>query len=363
MLAVLPTVTACTGSAPEPAPTSPAPTPDELALARAVATTRSLLGMGEATRSSRSAVNRLVRDVQQVNTEHLAALGVPAATGSASATGTTDATPTASAVGTTASDDAATTTTTSSRPPTVTDLVAAHAAGAQEALDDVRETSPGLATLLARLAAARALNATLLAAAAGLKAPAPPRTAEPTAPTTAVADLSRAQQRALAAQLEGEHAAVFAYALVRANLSGTRGRLADTIWEEHRARRDELERRLLAAGSEPPAARPAYDVGQVRTAQEAVALAVRIERALAQLAAADVGSLSGQARVDAAGDLVAATRRVGAWTDLPEALPGQTPPGQTPPATSASPGTSATPGTSASPSTPSSSRATTPDSP
>jgi hypothetical protein len=226
-----------------------------------------------------------------------------------------------------------------------------------------------MATLLARIAAARALDALLLADATGVPRPAPlrnhtaetatsstttaaaagttTRTATGTASTTASTpapstaststtagsaattpptgsptELPEEVVESLTRRLAGRHAAVYAYALVVAQLGGASRRQAAGMWAEHVRARDELERRLLAAGAEPEAAEPAYDVGLVRDPAAAVALAVRVERGLAEIAAADVGALSEQWRVAAALDLVEATQRIGRWTGSPEPLPG-----------------------------------------
>jgi hypothetical protein len=238
-------------------------------------------------------------------------------------------------------------------------MVSAETAAAQEALDDVRLVTPGLATLLARIAAARATHADLLAAKAGLRIPTALRTspvaaqpaappgpaplpgaAPPTPPPASPAGspsaspsgslaagpaedgLSDTARAALTALTAGEHAAVYAYGAVVARVSAReRGRARDA-WSWHMARRDVLEERLLAAGVQPPPAAPAYDLGTPTSAAGAAELASMVEDRLATLGARTIGVTSGPDRSDAAEALVAGARRAAAWRGRGAPLPG-----------------------------------------
>jgi Domain of unknown function (DUF4439) len=240
-------------------------------------------------------------------------------------------------------------------PGAVQALVSAETAAAQEALDAVGTVSPGVAALLARIAAARAAHADLLAAAAELRAPGVLRTSASPAsgaggipspaplPGTAPADpalgasatpspggtpasgtgsLSDATGAALTALTAGEHAAVYAYGAVVARVAPPDRARARDAWAWHTARRDVLEERLLAAGIQPPVAAPAYDLGGTLTTTRAVALAATVEDRLATLGARTVAAATGADRSDAAEGLVAGARRAAAWRGRPEALPG-----------------------------------------
>jgi hypothetical protein len=216
--------------------------------------------------------------------------------------------------------------------------------------------TPGMATLLARIAACRAVHADLLAVAAGVDLP--PATGLDVAPPSASAEGSTPptgtpsapgptgsppppppELAPAAAMLGGEHAAVFAYGLVTARAGQARAR-ALALLTEHVARRDAIEGFLLARGTVPPAAAPAYEVGPVpKGAAQAAALAQRVEDGTAAVAAAAVAAEDPAVRGLAATLLVAAARRAAAWRGATEPLPGGAVP-----AAVASPTTSAGPG-------------------
>lgn len=84
----------------------------------------------------------------------------------------------------------------------------------------------------------------------------------------------------LAELLEAEHAAVYGYGLLGARLAEAARRDAQLAFDGHRGRRDQLVARLREHGADPEPPPPAYDV-QVRSAQEALELAVRLEEGLA----------------------------------------------------------------------------------
>lgn len=76
--------------------------------------------------------------------------------------------------------------------------------------------------------------------------------------------------------LSAEHAAVYAYGVLGAQLPTDLRAQARRAADAHRARRDLLASGLRAEGEQAPAARPAYDVA-VTSGSDAVALAVRVE--------------------------------------------------------------------------------------
>jgi Domain of unknown function (DUF4439) len=323
-LVVVATLAGCSNDAPPGAsPPRPTPTADDVAVARARASASRLAALAQDLEGSDPQLAGVLGAVVADHRTHLAALG---------------AAPSPSPSGS---------------PPVprgdVRSLVHAETVAAQEALDDLRVVSPGLAVLLARIAAARATHADLLAAKAGLRIPAALRTSSSAAQAAAppspaplpgaappvgspsdsssgagpAADgLSDAAREALAALTAGEHAAVYAYGVVVA-LVATRARdRARDAWSWHMARRDVLEERLLAAGVEPPPAAPAYHLGTAPSAAAATALAATVEDRLATLAARTVAATSGPDRSDAAEALVAVARRAAAWRGSGLPLPG-----------------------------------------
>jgi hypothetical protein len=199
-------------------------------------------------------------------------------------------------------------------------LVAAHRDAVEEALDDLVGASPPVAVLLARIAAARACHADLIAAAGDLPVPGPPPAARPLAEATAPPP---SEWAALGALLDGEHAAVFGYGVVTARVEPSRRQLARREWKAHLTRRDELRAELLGGGRTPPAAAPAYDVGRPPPdPAAAVRLAVSVEVGLARVAADAVGACTGPRRALAARALVTAARTATRWRGRPDALPG-----------------------------------------
>lgn len=199
-------------------------------------------------------------------------------------------------------------------------LVTVHRDAMAEALDDLLGASPPVAVLLARIAAARACHADLIAAAAELPVPGPPPAARPLAEATAPPP---SEWAALGALLDGEHAAVFGYGVVTARVTPSRRERARREWQAHLTRRDELRAELLGSGRTPPAAAPAYDVGRPPPdSAAAIRLAVSVEVGLARVAAAAVAACTGPRRGLAARSLVTAARTATHWRGRPEPLPG-----------------------------------------
>lgn len=350
-------VTGCTtGSPPRPSPSPTPPSPDELAAGRAVRSARLLLTAESSSSTGTSPrLAALLDTLAATHREHLQALGLPepgtptsGATAGASSPGAP--TPSSSAPPSGASSAAA------SGSPSATSvnlaaLAQAERSAAQEALADVSITTPATAGLLARIAAARAVDADLIRSVAGLNplgeltpptrpssgSAVPSTTAAPSGATTPPGATSTGTSptpsesvtidttgaAALASLLAGEHAAVFAYGLVAARAPASRQRLARSLWLAHRQRRDELERRLAAAGRTPAAAEPAYDIGAVPTSPvRLAALATKVEDGLATAAFGAVTRSEGAVRDEAAADLVRAARRAALWRGSGTALPG-----------------------------------------
>jgi len=312
-------VSGCTG--PSDAGTAPdgaRPSADEAAAGRAVLAARSLLTT-ESRMSAGPRVAAVVAAIADSHRAHLAALGLPDLNASPSGpptSGTPTSPPAGPATGTpptTAPDPAGPATA-----PAV--VVRRELAASGETLADVVRTTGATAGLLARIAAARAVHADLLAAAAGL--PAPDRETLPPA-TPAGGPLDDETASGLSALLAGEHAAVFAYGLVTARAAPDREPLARTLWAAHRARRGELERRLVTAGRAPVAALPAYDVGRLpATPVQLAAFTATVEDGLARAALVAVTGTAGTVRSESAEALVRAARRAAAWRGAVDPLPG-----------------------------------------
>ena len=347
------------GSGTNPPPTPRVPTPDELAARRAIASARALIE-AEGSLARDPLLAPLVRRFAADHQAHLGALGVaPAVASAATASAATSAAATRGAATSAATSSAATVPGASApTTPSVTpaSAVRAEQAAAGEALADVPLTTAGVAGLLARIAATRAVHADLLAAAARLPVPGEPAStaphastpataphastpataphastpatrasssAVPTISTPTTAPLDPAAGAALSMLLAAEHAAVFGYGLITARADGARQVLARSLWLDHRVRRDQLQARLAAAGVTPPAARPAYDVGRPPvTPAQVAALAARVEDGMATVALSTVTTTSGPLRIEAALDLVHAARRSADWRGTPEPLPG-----------------------------------------
>ena len=321
----------CTSAAPVPA--APVTTPPDVARAtaaveRARTASRALAAQAAALARTQPRLAALLAAVEADHAQHLSALGE------------TVRTPTPSPDATAAA-----------RPVSPSVAVAAELAAAQTALDDAQTAGGGLAVLLTRIAAARAVHADLLASQTGQSAPhqlvatqpaasgasvTPSPTGTPTGTPTAtpspspsaavtptpvaVAAMPAAARDALGALAAGEHAAVYAYGVITARIApGERGR-AQAAWASHVRHRDELEERLQDAGVEAPVAAPAYDLGA--QAQDPAGLAAAVEDGLATLAARAVAATTDADRRDAADSLVAAARGAAGWRGRPVALPG-----------------------------------------
>jgi hypothetical protein len=328
---------------------TPSPSLDDVAVARARADAADLASAAQQLAASRPDLAPLLDAVAADHRAHLAALGEPTPSRSPSLPLSTPSPPTPS-------------TGPSPSPPTpsgaveLRTLVARERAGAQAALDAAPPVSGGVAGLLVRIAASRAVHADLLAARTGLPVPLELRTSPaarqraaagaitpgqvtpapplpvpvPSTPMTAPtptaspspAPLTGATGDALVALTAGEHAAVYAYGAIVARVAARDRDRARQAWSWHMSRRDLLEERLLAAGLQPPAAAPAYELGLLRSPAAAATLAATVEDRLAALTVRAIAASTGADRWTSAEALVAGARRAAGWRGHGEALPG-----------------------------------------
>jgi hypothetical protein len=131
--------------------------------------------------------------------------------------------------------------------------------------------------------------------------------------------------RALQSALAAEHAAVYGYGVVGAYLTGSSRATATSAWVAHQNARDELEALLRSRGSAPEPAAVAYRLPiAVRTAREAVSLAVIVEDriATAYLGLVALGILP--LRELGALQVRAAALRAASWRGSTVAFPGMT---------------------------------------
>lgn len=126
-------------------------------------------------------------------------------------------------------------------------------------------------------------------------------------------------QEALAA----EHAAVYGYGVVGAQLSGNRRKWARDAWNAHRAARDRLRRVLRAAGVTPTAAASDYTLpSRVTDPESAVRLAQRLEERVAGAYAEVVASADATLRRAAAEEMQECARRAARWRGASVPFPG-----------------------------------------
>jgi Domain of unknown function (DUF4439) len=136
--------------------------------------------------------------------------------------------------------------------------------------------------------------------------------------TAVAADLTVLQDT-----LAAEHAAVYGYGAAGAHLTGSARTAALAAYDVHRARRDRLRALLLAAGGQPVAAEPAYQLPfAVRTPAAAVQLAARLESAIAAAYVSLVAAATGSERDFAARAVQDAAARAARWQGRTAAFPG-----------------------------------------
>jgi hypothetical protein len=130
----------------------------------------------------------------------------------------------------------------------------------------------------------------------------------------------------LQSALAAEHAAVYGYGIVGANLTGSRQAAARTDWVAHQVARDTLEAMLRSRGSEPAPAAVAYRLPiTVRTPGQAVSLAVLLEDRVATAYLGLVALTDTAIRQFGALQVRAAALRAAAWRGSTVPFPGMPP--------------------------------------
>ncbi|MFV2176920.1 ferritin-like domain-containing protein [Actinomadura sp. LOL_016] len=168
----------------------------------------------------------------------------------------------------------------------------AEGRAAVERAADTAEVEPGLAQLLASIAACEAGHARTIE---GDPAPVPGGSGAP------------ALQEALAA----EHAAVYGYGVLGGRLTGDLRATAKEMWDGHRSRRDAL---LSVMSAEPVAAAPAYDLPvRVTDVRGAALLAAALEDDLVPAYVGLAGASAPDMRVFAADGALRAAARAARW--------------------------------------------------
>ncbi|MBE1534876.1 DUF4439 domain-containing protein [Actinomadura algeriensis] len=157
---------------------------------------------------------------------------------------------------------------------------------------DTAEVEPGLAQLLASIAACEAGHARTIE---GAPAPAPDGSGAP----------------ALRDALAAEHAAVHGYGVLGGRLTGDLRATAKEMWEGHRSRRDAL---VSVMTGDPVAAAPAYDLPvRVTDVRSAARLAAALEDGLVPAYVSLAGAPAPDVRVFAADGALRAAARAARW--------------------------------------------------
>ena len=123
--------------------------------------------------------------------------------------------------------------------------------------------------------------------------------------------------------LAGEHAAIYGYGVVGAHLRGAARARARAAYDEHRARRDQLQQLLVERNATPVTASAAYRLPRpVETAADARSLATELEERLAAVWADAVADLQDDLRELAARVLQDIAIRGAQWRGGSVPLPG-----------------------------------------
>lgn len=129
--------------------------------------------------------------------------------------------------------------------------------------------------------------------------------------------------QALQSALAGEHAAIYGYGVVGAHLRGRAFTRAQTAYDVHRARRDQLQQLVVEQRATPVAASAAYRLPRpVATAADAILLATELEERLAAVWVDAVADLRGQLRELAAQVLQDVAVRAATWRGGSVPFPG-----------------------------------------
>jgi hypothetical protein len=128
---------------------------------------------------------------------------------------------------------------------------------------------------------------------------------------------------ALQSALAAEHAAIYGYGVVGANLTGTMQATATSDWLAHQVARDRLEAMLRSRGAQPVAAAAGYQLPvTVRTPAEAAALAAILEDRVATAYLGLVALSAAALRQFGALQVRAAALRAAVWRGSTVAFPG-----------------------------------------
>jgi hypothetical protein len=134
-------------------------------------------------------------------------------------------------------------------------------------------------------------------------------------------------QRALSA----EHAAIYAYGVIAAQLAGQPRRDASAALDQHRARRDRLREYVIEGGAKPAEPDAAYQLpSPVLTPVAAQALAANVERLMALAYGDLVAAANDDLRGFAAHALADAAVRETGWGGQAPQFPGLVRPGVSP---------------------------------
>lgn len=122
--------------------------------------------------------------------------------------------------------------------------------------------------------------------------------------------------------VSGEDAALYAYGLAGARLSGTARERAERSRREHRMLRARAAQLVTDSGGEVPTPAIAYDIDDVSLDRDqAQALLAQVELALIPIYAQAAGESIGPDRARAARSATECASRATAWGAPPEAFP------------------------------------------
>ena len=128
---------------------------------------------------------------------------------------------------------------------------------------------------------------------------------------------------ALNLTLSGEYAAIYAYGIIAAHLTGSQEKRALAVMAEHRQQRDRLRASINDLGGTPAAAAAIYELPHdVTTATQARELAALVEDRLSGQWAAVASASKGADRNSAALVSVACSVRSTSWTGEAPIWPG-----------------------------------------
>jgi len=127
---------------------------------------------------------------------------------------------------------------------------------------------------------------------------------------------------AWSAVVSGEDAAVYAYSVAGARVSGAARRRALAGLDAHRANRSRAAAIVVSAGGTPPAAEPAYALpGDVSSKAGARAALASVDNALVAVYADAAAAAAGDDRRWAARTAAECAVRAVAWGAAPQAFP------------------------------------------